>query len=754
MLKRNYWTVAPICLAISMGTHVPALSASLALEEVVVTAQRRAQSLQDVPIAVSAFSSETLKESDINYVTDLMAYTPGLTGARQGVGVTQFAIRGISSNSYGVGGDNSVGIFVDDVYAGRATIAGLPFLDTARVEVLKGPQGSLFGRNTSAGAISITSNKPNNTASLTLEQTIAQHDTRKTILTGNLPIIDDVFMLRGSYVYEQSQGFMDNPTLGASFGNQISAGKLSALWNISDALRATLSASAQAVQEDGRSFEPSDTMSPFLLLSGLPAGDVFDEQVNHGSVSDETNDVIAATLRIDWDVSDSISLSSISSSNEYVNNSRFDADGTPLRVLESIWPREESESIGQEFRLSGTTNNMTWMVGTSYFKEHINGEQINRYEEAVWLQILAAQGILDPTIPANGLGAPHPQFTLCDGSGLDAAILGASCGDRDERDLSTGDYENYAIYADMSLSLSDQLTLNAGVRYARDKKSWQYSSSTSDGLFNTLGLPAFILTDITQGVSETQSDSWTKLTPRLAVDYQINDEVMVYASVSQGFKAGGFSARNAFAEEETWSYELGLKSSLLDGRALFNAAVYYYDYDNLQAQVIRNSVLSVVNVPTMKGLGVEADLTFRVSDSLDIISTLAYSDTEIGDFQTDAGNLDGNTPSYAPENSASLIARYFNDSFSFADIIVRAEASYQSEQFFSIFNVADESQSAYTVFNTRIALKDKDERWELALFAKNLSDKDYLINAYGLTETVVQRGTPRQIGLQFSLTLD
>lgn len=724
------------------------------LEEVIVTSQRRAQSLQDVPMAVSAFNAEALKESNMSYVTDLMAYTPGLTGARQGVGVTQFAVRGISSNSFGVGGDNSVGIFVDDIYAGRATIAGLPFIDTERVEVLKGPQGSLFGRNTSAGAISITSNKPNNGTSLNLNVDIAEHDSMRTVITGNTALIDDVLLLRGSYIYEESEGFMSNPILGRDFGNQISAGKLSLLWQTSDTVQTLLSVNMQEVQEDGRTFEPLDNASPFLLLSGINNGDVFDEHVNHGSRSDETNDVLSASLRIDWDLDDNMRLSAISSMTNYNNNARFDADGTPLRVLESIWPREESESLGQEFRLTGHSDNMNWLLGASYFKEAINGEQINRYQEDIWLQILVAQGLASATIPADALGVPHPSFTLCDGRGVDTLILGASCADRDEHDLSIGKFENYAVYGDISVSISDALILNAGLRYSHDNKNWRYRSELSAGLFTTLGLPAFILTDITGAQGSKQSDSWSKLTPRLAINYHLNDEFMLYVSGAQGYKAGGFSAANQFDEEATWSYEAGIKSSFWDGRAQLNAALYHYDYDNLQVQVIRNSVLRVVNVPDMQGRGAEIDLKLRLNDAFDITTAIALNDSEIGEFETDTGNLHGNSPAYAPKKSASIIVRYIVDNLATADIIVRGETSYQSKQYFSIFNTDGEAQGGYTQHHARIALVDKNQRWELAFFGRNLSNKNYLVNAYGLTETVIQRGLPRQMGLQLSINFD
>lgn len=743
-------SLAVVLLASAISSVINVEAQGLSIEEVVVTAQRREQSLQDVPMSVSAFTETSLKASGINYVTDLMAYTPGLSGARQGVGVTQFAIRGISSNSFGIGGDNSVGIFVDDVYAGRATIAGLPFIDIARVEVLKGPQGTLFGRNTSAGAISITSNKPNGELSLSLNQTLAQYHGQKTIATFNAPIIEDVLMIRGSLVYEDSEGAIKNSNGLSDFGNSTKAAKVSLLYQASDRFQALLNLSSQKVQEDGRAFEPSNSASPFLQLAGISNADVFDKTAHHGSPSDEVNDVIAANLKLSLDLNDDITLTSISSSIEYVNSAKFDADGTPLRLLESIWPREESESVSQEFRLNGSGDNIDWMVGLSYQKENITGLQINRYDENIWLGVLQSINALDPNIPANGLGSPHPAFTLCDGSGMDVAILGSSCGDRSETDLSQGEFESQALYADVSYRPTDELSISLGLRYSQDKKTWRYQSELSAGLFSTLGLPSLILTDITGPQGFSASHKWSKLTPRIAIDYQLNNDIMIYASAAEGYKPGGFSAVSRFEEENNWSYELGLKSSLMDGRVQLNVASYYYDYDNLQVQIIKNSVLSIDNIKSMTGKGVEVDFQFRASEDLDFISTISLANAEIGNHHNDAGNLKGNAPAYSPEQSASLIAKYRVGQWQGMELTAQAEASYQSEQFFSVDNVKAESQAGYTLFNARLTLQAAAGDWQLAVFGKNLGDKNYLINAYSLTEVVVQRGLPRYVGLEAS----
>jgi iron complex outermembrane receptor protein len=737
-------------LAAALSSLPTVHAQGLVIEEVVVTAQRREQSLQDVPIAVSAFTEDRLKESGINYVTDLMAYTPGLTGARQGVGVTQFAIRGVSSNSFGVGGDNSVGIFVDDVYAGRSTIAGLPFIDIARVEVLKGPQGTLFGRNTSAGAISITSNEPNNEHSLSINQTVGQFNSYKTIATINSPIVEDVLMVRSSLVYEDTDGAIKNSNGLSSFGSGTRAVKVAMLYQPSDRFKALLNLSGQKVTEDGRAFEPDDSNSPFLQLAGVNNSDLFDRKAHHGSISDETTDVVAGNLKLSYELNKNITLTSISAFIEYVNDAKFDADGTPVRLLEAIFPEEESTSISQEFRLNGSTDKLDWMVGVSYHQEDISGSQIYRYDESVWLGVLQSIGALDPNIPAGGLGLPHPAFSLCDGSGVDAAILGSSCSDREESDISRGEFNSQAVYADLRYRANDKLGINVGLRYSKDEKQWSYQSDLSPGLFSTLGIPSVILTDITGSDGFSASQGWSKLTPRLAIDYQLNDDIMLYSSAAQGYKAGGYSAVSRFEEENTWSYEVGIKSSIWDGRGQLNISSYYYDYDDLQVQTIKNSVLRIENISTMVGKGLEVDFQFRATEDLDIFTTLAITKTEIGDHQTDNGNLRGNVPAYSPQQTASLVARYRIKQWNGMALTLQSEASYQSEQFFSVDNVKAESQSGYTIFNARLALDAENGDWGLALFGKNLADKGYLVNAYGLTEVVVQRGLPRYFGIEAS----
>ncbi|NIB44705.1 TonB-dependent receptor [Pseudomaricurvus alkylphenolicus] len=718
-----------------------------AIEEIVVTAQRREQSLQDVPIAVSAFNQEFLKHAGVRSINDVVAYTPGLTGIDQGLSTPQYAIRGISSNSFGVGGEASVGVFVDDAYTGRITVAGLPFVDAARVEVLKGPQGTLFGRNTSAGAISVTSNRPAQELSLDISQQLGTRGHSRSTLTANAPLIDEVLAIRGSLVYEENDGFVENITRNnAPVNHRATAGKIALLYTPNDDLEVLLTYTLQDADTGGRPNEPDDASNLFAQYAeaiGVSVGsiDYFDDDVRHDVSDYEKTQADAVNFRLNWNLHEDVSLTSITTYQEYVNEVLLDIDGTPAPVLTYNGGEgfdENAESFGQELRLNGSSGDLTWMLGVSYFAENVS-QQINFLMDETFWDLVIYEGLLSLDSALQAL-LPSP---LCAQSG--GSVL---CGLASE--LATeaeGDYRSFALYTDISWALSERINVNAGLRYSRDKKEWQYASGVLEG--NNL-VQGYVdtLAEATGGTVDLDAlafggqrtlvgddtglevipaeQNWTKLTPRLAIDYSLDNDTMIYASAARGYKSGGFDDSTSFNEEESWSYEFGLKSTLWDSRLQLNAALYYYDYENFQVQVVENAATTTVNIPEMRGRGVEIEMQIKPLINLELFASLAYTESEFERFLTEQGDLKGNAPPYSPETTASLVGRYRTELFDQVELILQADANYQSKQYFTIDNDPGRAQNGYTLFNARAALVDSQGLWEFALFARNLGDKEYL----------------------------
>jgi iron complex outermembrane recepter protein len=752
-----------------------------AIEEIVVTAQRREQSLQDVPIAVSAYDQEFLKDAGVKNINDVVSYTPGLSGTDQGLSTPQYAIRGISSNSFGVGGEASVGVFVDDTYSGRITVAGLAFIDAARVEVLKGPQGTLFGRNTSAGAISVTSNHPNNEMSLDISQKLGNYGQSRTTMTGNMPIIEDVLAVRASLVYDEGDGFVENETLGKDFGSRVHAGKLALLYTPTENLDVLFSYTTQDAKTGGRAFEPQDSNNLYATLAGLSDADIdlYDDEVFHGTESFEKTVAESSSLRVTWDINPNLSLTSISSYQEYTNEVAIDVDGTPANVLTLTTGDgdENGEAFGQEFRLNGESGDIIWMLGTSYFKENVSQVTYNHMDENIW-DLFVFAGLADS-------GVPGLEPILADLSNIATANLYPNCpangglGSCDTAsELSvdaSGNFESFAVYTDMTWALTDQLNINAGLRYSRDSKDWNYAGGVTGGndlvqqFIDTTGfltagaidLDALVFNgtrtlaslEDTQLVTQSLDETWTSLAPRLAIDYAVNEDLMVYSSIARGYKSGGFDTRE-FDAEESWSYELGFKSTLWDGRMQLNGSFYYYDYENFQVFVTKNSQNITESVPEMTGKGAEFEMVVRPAANLDIIATLAYNDSEFKDFSIDSGSLKGNSPAYSPKETASIVGRYTADITDGLELVLQGEASYQGDQYFTLDNAKSRSQSGYSLFNARVALVDKEGVWELALYGRNLGDKEFVINSFDplvANENLVQRGVPRLVGAEVFL---
>ncbi len=714
-----------------------AIAESGILEEVVVSAQRRSQSVMDIPMSVSVIDQQLLADSVISNIDTMVAYTPGLSGVEQGISTPIFAIRGISSNSFGIGGEASVGVFVDDAYIGRINSTGAAFMDVARVEVLRGPQSTLFGRNSSAGTISIVTNQPRDETSVDYRLAYGSFDSLDAAVTVNTPLVTDTLLLRANLLRHTDDGYNRNVLLDRPVGDRDTwAGRAALLWRASDTLDATLTLSAENTDTGGLGYGTTD---PALAAAGGVSPDPFSGEMASDQEIFDNNRSRDARLHIDWQIDPQVQLKSISAWHYNRSPNLFDVDGSALFILNAGFSDRNSTTFSQELRLLGSYGEIDWMVGASYFAEDVEADILLNYNEF-------------NTIGGTPVPLPpeQPPFQVCDP--LSAIVLGPCDGDASERSATRGDYRSYAVYADINVPLGDRFAAQGGLRYTLDRKDYSYDAPLVDNV-TTRFIQNNVLGYSTEGAQQLSQD-WDQWQPRLALDYQWTEQLLAYASVSRGYKAGGFDPaatpeQSSFDEETSWSYEIGLKATFWQQRARFNATAYRYDYDNYQVQLISNGLARTVNAPRVDGSGLELELQLQPHPRWQVLSNAAFSRSRFGDFVLGDTDLSGNRTILAPETTVSLIGEYRHPLPAIGHASVRFEWLYQDEQYFSVQNLDSEKQPAYAVSNLYLGIGSDQHGWQLRLMARNLFNSEYFVINRDLgAGPVALRAAPTYYGVE------
>lgn len=747
----------PLAAALGVITAtgaVPSLAqdSEMTLEEVIVTAQKRSQSLQDVPIAITAFSNDGLRQAMVYDIGDLAPLTPGFNTNVLQPAFPELFIRGIGSSDFGIGADPSIGIFIDGVYMGRSGGAVTQLQDIARVEVLKGPQGTLFGRNTAAGAISMTTFDASEDIPNTLGVKAGNHNHREVYGGVSFPLVEDKLWFRFSGMSASRDGWQDNATTGAE-GGELDRWTYRATltWKPTEEVRVNLTADNSKAEENTGYWEVSDDqwgLVNFGVYDPL-ALDYEDEKAAADSDPRTKREPKGAALTVDWEINDSLSFTSITGYREYETTFQMDLDASSFPLAQTVANIESSEAWSQEFRLNSSSENLDWFVGVSYYDED-TGLNVT---DALNLQSLE---LITESSPSAGDGF------ICFGSpGCTSDILP---GFTAEQVKSSGHNESLAIYGDATWRATDRLSLTVGIRYSEDDKELQHGFNASN--FGFIYLPPEGGTDLGSGfIGATQDDSWSNTSPRFVVDYALTDDFLMYGSYTKGYKSGGFNTfpSGSFndldsADEETVdSYELGVKTTWLDSRLQANIAAFYYEYDDLQVIVAQNSggVTSFVldNEGKAEGQGLEAELSFLPVQDLTLSLMLAYLDTEIKE-----GENEGKDLPRAPEFSGAVGVDYFLDLDNLGEIRFNASYAYVGDNQLTLseFPVSElTTQDSYELLNSRITWSLGEERpWQIALWGTNLTDEVIRVTAYdslsfvGLYST--QRNTPRMYGIDVS----
>lgn len=734
------------------------------LEEVIVTAQKREESVQDVGIAINAFSGEQLQQLGFNDTTEIANITPGLFVSGSSAGQNaQFSVRGVTQPDFLDAIEGPTAIYVDEGYVAQQNAGTQALFDVNRVEVLKGPQGTLFGRNATGGLVHFITNKPSEEPEGYVDLTAGDYSLINFKGAVGGPLSDSV-RGRVSFYYREHDEIFDNLyPLGAVGGPFPGGGQ--DIWNDD-----TVAARAQLT------FDVSDDVEVYLMAHGSkidqseapyqsrPVIGVFDEQGRHINTIDiapnetregigpggvnfdadgngivttrpvpggdffgfidpdgedfdisrefafedgNTFELYGVNAKVTWDYSDAATFTSVTDYKKYDRTLGVDVDAGPADVLQFNTITDNS-SLTQELRVNGTADNFRWVGGFYYLT--IDADVLNGF-------------VAGPNSVIAGLAGTNAPNVIA----LDT--------------------DSYSIFGQVDYDLSDRLTLTGGLRVIREEKDW----SLAPGLYLSTNFrehdtdvllapfPAFLedVDPATGGCIScgpyTEDTSDTLWSGKIGLDYQVNDDLMLYATLNRGIKAGAFNAplpltgpplprdQIGYDEEVLNALELGFKSDLLDGTMRLNGSLFYYDYSDYHTFTF-NGVSGIVENRDATNVGVELDLLANPAEGLELVFGVSYFDFEVEDVTITPGLTRDVEPPFAPDLQLSGLIRYTFDAWG-GQLALQADANYRSEFYHNINNFDANEYGDDTVGNARVTYYSADNRWEASLFVNNLTDE-------------------------------
>jgi iron complex outermembrane receptor protein len=719
---------APPALAKPTGDPEPATGEQTV--EIVVTAQRRQERAADVPLAITAIDQAFIDSARLDDVKDLVTFTPGFSGNSDDSYIDGLAIRGITSNDYGIGGDPSIGIFKDGIYQGRTGSAVTSLFDLQGAEALRGPQGFLFGRNAISGAISMTTNKPQLAgAGGHAYVGFAQGARVEVEAAFNLPVSSEA-AIRVAGFATRYDGWVDNAFTpdrdDRLMGGNKQAVRASAMFE-RGGVRATLIVEHERRRLDGTPYRASnadhevlDYLSEAIGESLVVRGGERDVDTDLVSPQDR-GDITSLTALIDADL-DFATLSSLTGYRGHRFFYSEDYDGTSL-LLGNYKQRQHGTYASQELRLTSPDGGaLTWSAGISGYRETVSARFENEAAEDIVCR--AGYGYADcGELTADLYGADYvaaPAGVLVDANDARSDNLGLSA------------------FGDLNYLLAPRLHVGAGVRYSWDQKHFTLNVAPSA---STLG-NIWTFTYFTEGAIDA-TRHWSGTTPRVYARYAASPTMNLYASLTRGYKAGGFGSftvdspttiidfeavpegttPDAFAPEKMWSREVGVKGTAFDRRIGFDLTGFSYTYRDLQTVFFDTETRTqqVINVGRVNGHGIEGAISAQLGRHFDLIANVSWSHTrKSGDRECDLRDCGGlANPKWTSSGAAT-----FHQPLAEAELYLRAEWSYQGRRRESFDWRGITRRPAATEVNLRLGYK-ANERWEAVLYTENMLNQRY-----------------------------
>lgn len=702
---------------------------SAVLEEVVITAQKREQNLQDVSVSVQAFSGDQLDALGIDKATDLIAQVPNVDtyfifGEAQQPSIT---VRGIGLINFNDSFEPPVAMYIDEVYQGAGVGQSIQMFDTERMEVLKGPQGTLYGRNATGGLINVITRKP--TEELDLRVSAQIGDYGQTILEGAVggPLTDGI-RARISAKYNKDDGYTEGID-GSDYNQSDVFGIRSQIdFDLADDAMFRLSLAHSKADQNSTGYGLTGLLDPstgsLCSVSQAHAGNCISNSFLSGltpkqwggygpedylgsnlptppKLRVETNQ-ISGRYEATFGEVDFVSITAFNKVKKYFEE---DLDPIPLGIEETL--TLDQKTFTQEVRVAGEYNEANWVLGAFYYKD-----------------------------------TNKPGYSFFPRT-------------KEEIDQEgTQDTQSFAVFGQIDLPISDTVNLVLGGRHTTEKRDLDWSSTGN--FLEVSGLKLNVDSDVSTG--------------RFGVDWRPAESTLVYASIATGFKSGGFNSQIIFdagdiqpvENESVTAYEVGIKTSLWDGKARINAALFYTDYTDVQIntdtpQENTNIITSsLANGGDAVIRGFEADLTLIPSENLEILLGLGLLDTEIKSDESLTStidglvSLDGNELPSSPEWTVNGVFRYSFPLESRGNLVLQADFNYRADVFYTINNSKYETQDSYGIWNLRAIWTSPNDHWNVEAYVENVGDEEYFTYALGLDDQTLDIlwGKPRWAGFK------
>jgi iron complex outermembrane receptor protein len=677
-----------------------------AFEEIVVTSQKRAQSLSDVPISISAFNADNIQQTGINQLREIADFIPNVLISANNDFNSQITIRGVGANSRNVGFDTRVGVYLDGVYLGQSPAINQELIDLERIEILRGPQGTLFGKNNVAGAISLVSKKPADELEGRVSATMGTLGTLELNGTVSVPLGDRV-RSKFSILHQTRDGTVLNLYNSARLNERDSlAYRAQLAFDASDALE--INFSFDGMNSDHLAFLGENLSDTLGTMPDLAAPN--DREVSYNVNPLEERDLYGGSMTVNYRFADDHTIKSITAYRDNEIHYRNDTDYSSLDLV-YIDYFDHYKQFTQELQLiSPDSSRLTYVAGLYYYHQKADTDRIvSNGEQSFFLG-----NVPGTTVYNNG------QVTT----------------------------NSYAAYADLSYDLSDRLTLNVGGRYTYEKKEvdWALNGDNS-GIFQIA----------TNQVIDDRSDDY--VSTRASLSYALSDTINVYGSFGTGFKSGGYNLDYVrapdfiegleYGKETVNSYEIGFKGAMLDNRLIVNLSAFLANYDDYQVNQFIDigggfTSISIRNAAKVETKGIEAEVTWRPLDGLELQGALGLLDATFDSFPGGgAGGTDvsGNDLIRAPEFTFAASAQYETPLSGLdALLLLRAEVThmgsfYTTEDNVSTATLGDMSLvpfgkiDALTQVNARVGLLSENGTWEIYAWVRNLFDQRQSIDS-------------------------
>lgn len=672
-----------------------------ATQDIVVTATKRAQNLSDVPASISALDAGLLQQRGVTKLTDLNAAVPGLQFSPANTSVS-IVLRGVGHQLYSPSAENSVALHLDGVYLSSPQSVQVAFFDVDRVEVLRGPQGSLYGRNATGGAINIISAMPTSTLQGFISGSVANY--RRTDIEGAIggPIAGEALQARvGGFWHRRRRGFGTNIPTGTPVDDLDEyGGKLSIVGRPSDALTITLRGDYYHAKDALGQYHALPPVRPPVpgaqplpqLLGGTIAADVRD--TNYNEPNSRHVRVGGVSGQIDWKLGDGFSIRSITAYRRSKSSFQNDLDGTQLPIFDPFRLFQTNRQISEELQLTYSSGPVYALLGGYLFHEKVDSSiSINSY--------------LRRGLPAFGIPPIFP----------------APFGVFDQQARSKTDAK--ALFANVEWDATSRLNLGFGLRYSEEKKF--------NRGFNVAFFPNFATYP---GVGYDTVDASRKskgVTPRFTARYELVDGLNAYATVSRGFKSGEFiSGTSQYARPEfVWAYEAGLKGTAFDRRVRFSTAAFFYDYRDLQLQRVVTPITLLENAPKARLKGVEGEFTVVLPAGFSVDGNFTYLDSKLKGFVTENPNVPGNPVQdltgnrfpMAPTFTYNLSLQKRLDLGAIGTGTARIDYQHTSSTYLDIFNsTANAYRPAFSLLGASYR-QELNDHLSILFWGRNLTDK-------------------------------